>query len=260
MLLAGHHDLELVGAELVEHQERLVLPRQEHVAEAALGEGGGRAARTGVEHRHVAEQVAEIGLGLGLVAAILVERPAIGGQIVPARPAGGLGIGRDHRHARLGEVAPVLDALRVALADDEHDGRGVGRAAVGQAALPVLGQLVGLLGDGVDVGGKRQRHHVRIEPVDHGAGLLARAAVRLLDGHGLAGLRLPVLGEGLVELLVQLTGRIVGHVQQRRVGGRGRQGPQQRRDGGGGGKGGASVQSGHGCLLSCHRTWLARLI
>ena len=50
-----------------------------------------------------------------------------------------------------------------------------------QALLPVGGQELALLGDGVDVGGERERHDVGIEPVDHGAGLLARAAVRLLD-------------------------------------------------------------------------------
>ena len=49
-----HDDLELVGAEFVERQEGLVLPGEQHVADAALGEGGGRAARAGVEHRDVA--------------------------------------------------------------------------------------------------------------------------------------------------------------------------------------------------------------
>jgi hypothetical protein len=35
-----------------------------------------------------------------------------------------------------------------------------------------------LLGDGIDVGGERERDHVRAEALDHGARLLARAAVR----------------------------------------------------------------------------------
>ena len=138
MLSVGTTISNLSAPNSFEHQEGLVLPGQQHVAEAALGEGRGRAAGTGVEHRHVAEQVAEIGLGLGLVAAELVQRPAIGREVVPARAARGLGVRRDHRDARLGEVAPVLDALRIALADQEHDGRGVGRAVVaaGGSASP----------------------------------------------------------------------------------------------------------------------------
>ena len=39
-----------------ERQEGLVLPGEQHVADAALGEGHGRAAGAGVEHRHVAEE------------------------------------------------------------------------------------------------------------------------------------------------------------------------------------------------------------
>jgi hypothetical protein len=35
-----------------------------------------------------------------------------------------------------------------------------------------------LVGDGVDVVGQRQRHHIGLEPVDHRARLLAGAAVR----------------------------------------------------------------------------------
>ena len=50
----GHHDLELVLAELLASQEGLVLPGDQHVADAALGEGHGRAAGAGVEHGHVA--------------------------------------------------------------------------------------------------------------------------------------------------------------------------------------------------------------
>jgi hypothetical protein len=46
----------------------------------------------------------------------------------------------------------------------------------------------------------------------------ARAAMRLLDGDRLAGLGLPVRGEGFVVGLVELPRRIVGDVEQRRVG------------------------------------------
>ena len=179
--LARDDDLELVLAELLEHEEGLVLPGEEDIANAALGKGGGRTARTGVEHRNVAVEVAQEGLGPGLVAAELVERPAIGREIVPARAARGLRVRRDHLDVRLDEIAPILHALGVALADNEHDRRGVGRAAVGQARLPIGRQLSCLGGDLVDVRGERQGDDVGVEAVDHGARLLARAAVRHLD-------------------------------------------------------------------------------
>ena len=72
--------------------------------------------------------------------------------------------------------------------------------------------------DRVDVTGKRQRHDIGVEPVDHRSGLLARTAMRLLDGHSLAGLGLPLGGEGGVELLVELAGRVIGDVEDGRVG------------------------------------------
>src|SRR6202051_149652 len=46
-------DLEFVGAELVDREVRLVLPREQNVTDSALGEGRGRTARAGVEHRDV---------------------------------------------------------------------------------------------------------------------------------------------------------------------------------------------------------------
>ncbi len=115
----------------------------------------------------------------------------------------------------LTEVVPVLDALRVALADEEHDRGGVGRAVVRQALLPVgREQRCPSSAMRVDVAGESERHHVGLEAVDHGAGLLARAAVRLLDGDVLAGLSLPMLRERGIEFLIELAGRIVGDVEE----------------------------------------------
>src|SRR5690606_17298075 len=100
-----------------------------------------------------------------------------------------------------------------ALAYQEDDGGGVRRTVVGEASLPVGGNLAGLLGDGVDVVGQGQGDDVGFEPVDHRPRLFPRAAVRLLDGDGLAGLRLPVAGELGVEVLVELACRIVRNVE-----------------------------------------------
>jgi len=89
-----------------------------------------------------------------------------------------------------------------------------GRAVVCEALLPVGRDLAGLLGDGVDVVGQRQRDDIGFESVDYRTCLLAGAAVRLLDGDVFAGLALPVLGELGVEFLIELARRIVGHVEQ----------------------------------------------
>ena len=105
----------------------------------------------------------------------------------------------------------------IALADQEHDRRGVGRRLFGQALRQSAGILPRVLGDRIDVAFERQRHHIGVEPVDHRARLLARAAMRGLDGDRLAGLRLPMRGEGRVEFLVEFPRRIIGDVEQGRI-------------------------------------------
>ncbi|MNL52071.1 hypothetical protein D3C87_1752150 [compost metagenome] len=42
--------------------------------------------------------------------------------------------------------------------------------------------------------------------------------MRCLDRHGFAGVRLPLFSESDVEVLVKFTCRVIGHVQDRRVG------------------------------------------
>ena len=69
-----------------------------------------------------------------------------------------------------------------------------------------------------DVIAQCQRYDVGIKTVDDGTRLTAGAAMRLLDLDDFTGLALPVLGEGLVEIVVQLACRIVGNIQQRGVG------------------------------------------
>ena len=173
----GHDDLQLVRAELAYREQRLVLPGHQHIPESALHERGRRAASAGVEHRHVLVEPAHELPRTRLVAPRLRARPGPGGQIVPAGAAGGLGVGRDDRHAGAHEIAPVVNCLRVAVADQEDDGGGIGRAVIRQQRLPVQRQQLRVSGDRIDVGCQRERHHVRGEPIDHRARLLARAPV-----------------------------------------------------------------------------------
>ena len=80
----GDNDLDLVLG-LLDREIRLVLPREEHVANAALNEGVGRATRAGIEHRHVGEELRQERARRLLVPARLAERVSPGGQVVPAR-------------------------------------------------------------------------------------------------------------------------------------------------------------------------------
>ena len=227
------HDLDLVGAQLLDRQVGLVLPGQQHVAQATLHERVRGAARARVEHGDVLEELRDVVARLLLVAAGLLQGPGPAGQVVPARAARGLGVGRDDLDARLDQVAPVLDALGVALAHQEDDGRGVGRAVLRQALLPGGVEQAAVLGDGVDVVGQGQRHHVGLQPVDDRAGLLARAAVRLLHGHVLAGPGFPAPGELHVEVRVELAGGVIRDVEQRDLGPRLRGDPQDECNGNG---------------------------
>ena len=135
-------------------------------------------------------------------------------EVVPARAAGRLRVWRDDRNARLHQVAPVLDPLWIAFAHQEDDRGGVGRAVLRQAFLPSLVDQAALL-HRIDVVRERERDHVGFEAVDDGPRLSAGAAVGLLDGHLLVRLGLPELDEGGVEVCVQLTRRVVRHVEQR---------------------------------------------
>src|SRR5581483_10298369 len=89
---------------------------------------------------------------------------------------------------------------------------------VGQALLPVGGNLAALLRACVDIGLEGERHDVGGKSVDDGASLGAGAAVRLLDGDRVAGLRLPVGGEYFVVGFVEFAGGVVGDVEKGRIG------------------------------------------
>ncbi len=73
--------------------------------------------------------------------------------------------------------------------------------------MPFFGELI-------DVTGESERHDVGLEAVDHGTGLLAGAAVRLLDRDIFARRRLPMLGECHVEVLIELARRVIRYVEK----------------------------------------------
>src|SRR5712691_7103902 len=158
-----HDDVELVFAEFIAGEQDLIFPIDQNVADAALDEGGGGAARPGVEHGDVLVEAANEILRPGFVAAGTAPGATPVGQGIPAGAAGGLGIRGDDGDARFDEVIPVFDPLWVALAHQENDGGSVRGAVVGQARLPVLRKQLRLFGDGVDVVGHRQCDDIRVE-------------------------------------------------------------------------------------------------
>ena len=79
------------------------------------------------------------------------------------------------------------------------------------------GKQPGVLGNRVDVVSQGQGDNVGLQSIDHRAGLLAGAGMGLLNGDRLAGLRLPVFGEGLIEILIQLARGVVGNIEQRNL-------------------------------------------
>ena len=92
----------------------------------------------------------------------------------------------------------------------------------------------------IDIASQGQRHHIGAQTIDDGTGLLAGAAMGLLDLDRLMALGLPMLVEGVVEFHIELARRIVGHVEQG-VGGQCGAGEQRARQGGEG-----EATNGHG--------------
>src|SRR6478752_301236 len=103
-------------------EQRLVLVAQQRVA-GALEEGlRGLATGLGLDLHVVLDQRVDVGEPGGLVLAP-VALGGVGGEQVPLRRARAERVGGDHLDAGLEQVVPVLDALGVALADDDRDDR-----------------------------------------------------------------------------------------------------------------------------------------
>src|SRR5215204_1724375 len=155
--LLGHDVVEILA--LLLREDRLVLVAQQHVALAA---------REGLER----------------LAGALLELRAVGRHDVPLRAAGGERVRREHLYVGRHEVVPVLDALRVALADHEDHDR------VRDVSLVLV--LAPALVDEVRV---HEPRHVRLErELDdvgrqaalHRARLLAGCGVGLAEADALA--------------------------------------------------------------------------
>src|SRR5256714_1779953 len=190
------------GLALAPGEDRLVLVGEHHVA--AAGEGGLEGlARALVLRDDVVEELVQVRDRV-LVGLALAAQRAVGGHDVPARATGGERVRRHDLDARLDEVAPVADVLRVAVPEHEDDHRARDH--------PVPAVLVPARADEArpherpDVGLEREGDDVRVQAVHDRLRLVARRAVRLREAHALASLRLP---EGVDQLAVRLLRRRV---------------------------------------------------
>src|SRR5829696_6460250 len=203
--LVGDHVVDVLV--LLLGGDGLVLIGDHHVALAA-DKGLQRLPGRLVLHRHVAEQLLQVGHGL-LGRLALLELGAVGRHHVPAGPTRGERVGGDDLDPWLDQVVPGADVLGVALAGDQDHHR-VGDHALVAVGVPVLGDQAGLdqLGH---VRLQRQGHHVARQPVLDRAGLVARAAVGLADPDALASVGLL---ERRDEGFVRLPGGRVGNQGQ----------------------------------------------
>ena len=108
----------------------------------------------------------------------------------------------------------------ISLAHQEHDGRGVRRAVVRQPLLPVAGSSFARSAiASMSYASASVTTSASSPSITERACLPEPPCDCLISTF--SGLLLPVLGEGRVEVLVQLARRIVRHVQQRDVAARG---------------------------------------
>ena len=140
-------------------------------------------------------------LHLRLVVAEFLLRLGRRREIGVARVARGLRVREDHLHVVADEIAPVLDALRVARAHHEGRQRIVGRGVVRQSLLPVGCDTKPF----VDQELRCRCTWLKVttsasQALDDGARLLRRAGMRLVDGDILAGVGLVFRREGRVLL------------------------------------------------------------
>src|SRR4051794_27708393 len=224
--LVGGHVVDLLA--LLLRRDRLVLVGDQDVAGAGREVVERLAAGLVLDDDVLGDELAQVGeAGLRVLAAAALG--AVGGEDVPLRRAGRERVGREHLDARLEQVVPRPDVLRVALADDEADD-GLRDEPLRGRARPVLVDEAGLH-EPVHVGRERERHDVGREARLDGAALVAGGAEGLLERDAGALLR---LAERRDDLVVDDLRRGVGDERQLRLGGRVRGAAAARRPAAGG--------------------------
>src|SRR5262245_37804444 len=213
-----YHNLKAFWTYFMRCQKGFVFPRDQDIADTAACECDCRTARTGVEHRSVAVDSCEQVPSSALVVAVLAYGIAPRRHEVPPRPARSLRIGCHHSDAFARQIRPVANLFGVTLAHQEHNGRGVRRAVVGQSPLPVRLQQTRAMSNGVDIMSKSEGDDTRLEPETHRPRLCAGAGMRLVNDDVLPLSLPPGGGERLVHGRIKAARWLVRCVKQRRFG------------------------------------------
>ena len=191
------------------------LEADQHVAQTALDEGGGRAAAAGIEHQHVLQETGHEGASLGRIIAVGLAGGAPGGQIGITAVAGGFRVREHQFHVVTHQIVPGVDALRVVLAHQKRHGGIERRAVVRQARLPVRRDQLPAIVQDLYVGDLVVSHHVGTQALQDRQRLLRRAGVRLFDGQLVVRMLLiPLLFKAGIQRDEQFTGNVIRAVQQ----------------------------------------------
>ena len=91
----------------------------QHIAEAALGEGGGRSAPAGVKDFDVLEKLSHKLFGFSFIAAISFIRRAPCRQVGVSGVTRGFRIREDQLNVRANQVVPVMNVFRIAFTHQE---------------------------------------------------------------------------------------------------------------------------------------------
>src|SRR4051812_2658785 len=170
--LVGDHVVDLLA--LLPRGDRLVLVGDEDVARSGREVVERLAPGLVLDHDVVGDELAQVGEpGRRVLAAAALR--AVGGHDVPLRRAARERVRGEDLDARLEQVVPRADVLRVALAHDEAHDR-LRDEALRRRARPVLGDEP-VLDEAVHVRRERERHDVGGKARLHRAALVARGAV-----------------------------------------------------------------------------------
>ena len=204
----------MVGREHAADVVGFVFKGDQHIADVALGEGGGGGTAAVFIHGHVSQKLAGEIVGACFIAIIGFERVAVGAEKGIAAVAGGFRVGNHDFQVFFGEICPVAHLLGVAFAHEKHGGAGEGHGVIGQAFGPVLCHQA-FIGQQFDVGELVHGDHIGLQAVGHGQRLLAGAAVGLLDFNAAAGMfgGIFFFKQGVV-IFIEIACHIVRYIEQ----------------------------------------------
>ena len=206
----GNHDFVVVRI-VFKSKECFVFPREQYIALAVFDECCRRATCARGENENVCVEFFHEILGLFLITVILVFCPSPSSEVVPACATRSFRVRCNDANTGFYEITPVLEIFRIALANQEHDGGGVGRAVEREFLDPTRFNEP-CITNGVHVEFESERDNISFKAVCHFQSLFARTAMGLCDFYVLTGLFFPVLGKDLVVVGVKLTSRVVRYV------------------------------------------------